>query len=132
MQPMRGLLDLDVTAARELVAADDSLSFSVFVVASVARAAAAHPEVHAYRDWRGRLVRHRYVDVATIVEVPTATGTFPLVHVLADADTRRVNDLTAELRAVKADPSGSGTGRWLDRAGPPSLVSPVSSPRCTR
>lgn len=118
MQPMRGLIELDVTEAREILAADPSLSFSAFVVASVARAAAAHPEVHAYRDWRGRLVRHRYVDVATIVEVPTATGTFPLAHVLEDADTRRVDDLTAELRAVKADPSRSGAGRWLDRAAP--------------
>lgn len=115
---MRGLIELDVTEARKILAADPSSSFSAFVVASVARAAAAHPEVHAYRDWRGRLVRHRYVDVATIVEVPNATGTFPLAHVLEDADTRRVDDLTAELRAVKADPARSGAGRWLDRAAP--------------
>ena len=62
---------IDVTDARRLLSAQDPpLSMTAFVVASVARAVAAHPEVHAYRDWRGRLVRHRHVDVQTLVEVP--------------------------------------------------------------
>jgi pyruvate/2-oxoglutarate dehydrogenase complex dihydrolipoamide acyltransferase (E2) component len=115
--PMHGLLDLDVTEATGLLRErEPPLSFTAFVVASVARAAAAHPEVHVYRNWRGQIVSHRHVDVATIVEVDTAQGPFPLAHVLRDAESRDVADLTAELHGVRSDDQPrTGTG-WLARA----------------
>ena len=116
---MRGLLDVDITDARRLLARHEPpLSMTAFVVAAVARAVAAHPEVHAYRDWRGRLVQHRHVDVQTLVEVPTRQGPFGLVHVVRDADVRDVAAISAELRAVKAEPSSTSTGRALERLGP--------------
>jgi pyruvate/2-oxoglutarate dehydrogenase complex dihydrolipoamide acyltransferase (E2) component len=116
--PMHGLLEVDVTEARRLLAGHDPpLSTTAFVVAAVARAAAAHPQVHAYRDWRGRLVQHRHVDVQTLVEVPTAEGQFGLVHVVRDADVRGVADITAELRTAK-EPASTATGRALVRFAP--------------
>jgi pyruvate/2-oxoglutarate dehydrogenase complex dihydrolipoamide acyltransferase (E2) component len=116
IMPMHGLLEVDVTEARRLLAtAEPPLSMTAFVVAMVARAAAAHPEVHAYRDWRGRLVRHRHVDVQTLVEVPTDQGPFGLVHVVRDADVRDVANVSAELRGVKADLMTTPTGRALQR-----------------
>ncbi len=97
MKPMIGLLELDVTEAKRLLASSDPpLSFTAFVVASAARAVAKHPEVHAYRNWRGQLVTHDYVDVTTMVEIPTPQGPFGLPHVLHDADIRTVADLSAE------------------------------------
>jgi hypothetical protein len=52
--PMHGLFDVDITeASRLLNQVQPSLSLTAFVIASVARAAAAHPQVHAYRDWLG-------------------------------------------------------------------------------
>lgn len=117
--PMHGLLDVDVTDARRLLARHDPpLSMTAFVVAAVARAVAAHPEVHAYRDWRGRLVQHRHVDVQTLVEVPTRQGPFGLVHVVRDADIRDVGAVSAELRAIKAEPFASSSGRLLERLAP--------------
>jgi pyruvate/2-oxoglutarate dehydrogenase complex dihydrolipoamide acyltransferase (E2) component len=114
--PMHGLLDVDVTTARALLAASDPpLSMTAFVVASLGRAAAAHPQVHGFRDWRGRLVEHRHVDVQTLVEVPTEHGPFGLVHVVRDADLRDVAAISAELRAVKA---GSAGGHLLDTVAP--------------
>ncbi|WP_329267814.1 2-oxo acid dehydrogenase subunit E2 [Streptomyces sp. NBC_01451] len=119
MAAMHSLVALDVTTARQLLAVSGRpLSFTAFVVASVARAAAGHPHAHAYRNWRGRLVRHQHVDVVTLVEVETAQGLFALPHVLRDADVRDVQDLTAELRSVKADHAITDTGRLLDRFGP--------------
>jgi pyruvate/2-oxoglutarate dehydrogenase complex dihydrolipoamide acyltransferase (E2) component len=119
MTPMHGLVDLDVTEAKRLLACHEPrLSFTAFVVASVARAAAVHPAVHAYRDWRGQVVSHRHVDVNTIVEITTPQGLFPLAHVIRNADVREVSDLSAELRQVRTDPSVSGSGRWLARAAP--------------
>jgi pyruvate/2-oxoglutarate dehydrogenase complex dihydrolipoamide acyltransferase (E2) component len=100
--PMHGLMDLDVTEASRLVAAHDPpLSFTAFIIASVARAAATHPQVHAYRNWRGQLVTHRHVDVSTIVEISTPQGPFPLVHTVRDADIRELADISAELLRAK-------------------------------
>jgi pyruvate/2-oxoglutarate dehydrogenase complex dihydrolipoamide acyltransferase (E2) component len=111
MVPMHGLLDLDVTEATKLLAAHDPpLSFTAFVLASAGRAVAAHPAVHAYKNWRGHLVVHRHVDVSTIVEVDTAQGPFPLVHTVRDADVRTVDDLSAELRRVKEKPFPGDSG----------------------
>lgn len=115
---MYGLLDLDVTAAKRLLdAADPPLSMTAFVIASAARAAAAHPAVHGYRDWRGRLVTHDFVDVTSLVEVPTSQGLFAMPCTLHDADVRTVADLSGELRRVKQAPASTRTGRWLERAG---------------
>ena len=116
---MYGLVDVDVTRANQiLVSHDPPWSLTAFVVASVARAAAAHPEVHAYRNWRGQLVTHRHVDVTTMVEITTPQGLFGLPHVLRDADIREVPDLTAELHHVKRQPSSSHSGRWLEQGAP--------------
>jgi pyruvate/2-oxoglutarate dehydrogenase complex dihydrolipoamide acyltransferase (E2) component len=117
--PMHGLMDVDVTEARcALATHDPPLSLTAFVVASVAKAAAAHPEVHAYLDWRGRLVQHRHVDVQTLIEVPTEQGPFGLVHVVRDADLRSVAEISDELRAVKSYPSTTTSGRMLEQVAP--------------
>jgi pyruvate/2-oxoglutarate dehydrogenase complex dihydrolipoamide acyltransferase (E2) component len=117
--PMHGLFEVDITAARAmLAAAEPPLSLTAFVVASLGRAAAAHPQVHAYRDWRGRMVEHRHVDVQTLVEVPTAQGPFGLVHVVRDADLRSVAEITCELRAVESAHATTTAGRLLDTLAP--------------
>jgi pyruvate/2-oxoglutarate dehydrogenase complex dihydrolipoamide acyltransferase (E2) component len=116
---MHGLLDVDITEVRRRLADHDPpLSTTAFVIAAVARTAVIHPEVHAYRNWRGRLVRHRHVDVQTIVEVPTEQGPFGLVHVVRDADIRNVADISNELGGVKADLTSTGAGRALQRLAP--------------
>jgi pyruvate/2-oxoglutarate dehydrogenase complex dihydrolipoamide acyltransferase (E2) component len=119
MVPMVGLFQVDLTAARRaLGSAAPPLSLTAYVVACVGRAAARHPEVHAYRDWRGRLVQHRHVDVQVLIEVPTDSGPFGLVHVVRDADVRDVAAISAEIRAVKAGGNRQGTGRLLDTLAP--------------
>jgi pyruvate/2-oxoglutarate dehydrogenase complex dihydrolipoamide acyltransferase (E2) component len=117
--PMIGLFQVDITAARGMLAeTDPPLSLTSYVVACVGRAAANHPEVHAYRDWRGRLVEHHYVDVQVLIEVPTGQGPFGLVHVVRDADIRSVAEISAEIRAVKAHPASAGNGRLLETLAP--------------
>lgn len=117
--PMHGLFDVDITPARALLAeVDPPLSLTAFIIASLGRAAAIHPQVHAYRDWRGRLVEHRHVDVQTLIEVPTSQGPFGLVHVVRDADVRGVAEISAELRAVKTDAAATTTGRLLTTVAP--------------
>src|SRR5512143_2698452 len=69
---VHGLLEVDVSAARELFRAakerGQDLSFTAFLVASFARVIAATPGVQAYRDWRGQLWQFHDVDVSTPIE----------------------------------------------------------------
>ena len=114
MTPTHGLVQCDITETlAHLKVSDPPLSVTGFIVAAVAGAAAAHPEVHAYQNWRGRLVIHHHVDVATLVEVATPEGSFPLAHLVRDADTRSLPEISAEIRRIKADPSAGGSGRSL-------------------
>lgn len=119
MSPMHGLIEVDVTeATRILRSSDPPLSFTAFVVATVGQAVARHPEVHAYRDWLGRIVMPTFVDVSTIVEIKTDHGVFPLAHLVRDADTRPVPDITAEIRHIKTHHAVSPSGRRLERLAP--------------
>lgn len=123
--PIHGLVSLDVSEARSRIErGPEPLSFTAFIVATVGRAAAAHPEVHAFRDWRGRLVTHRFVDVVTIVEVIRPDGSFPLAHLIRDADIRSVADISDELERIKADPANSPSGIRLERTRPAILRVP--------
>lgn len=114
MTPMHGLIEVDVTEASQKVK-EAGLSFAAFIVAAVGRAAARHPEVHAYRNWRGQLVMADFVDVTVMVEVETGSGPFPLALLIRDADIREVDDIGAEIRRVKHTPTTSIEGRRLER-----------------
>jgi pyruvate/2-oxoglutarate dehydrogenase complex dihydrolipoamide acyltransferase (E2) component len=119
MNPTHALLQCDVTDTRaHLKGSHPPLSLTAYLVSTVARAAALHPEVHAYRNWRGRLVIHHHVDVATLIEVRDPTGSFPLAHLVRDADMRSPDDISVEIRGVKADPTAGASGRVYSRTGP--------------
>lgn len=114
--PVHGLIDVDITHARErLKTFDPPLSMTAYVAACVGRAAALHPEIHGYRNWRGQLVLHRQVDISTLIEVPTPTGTFPLAHLIVDTQSRSVADISAEIRTLQHDPGATRNQRMLNR-----------------
>lgn len=120
MATVHGIFSADVTVARDRL---DQMTpprptFTAFVVACVGRAAAMHPTVHAYRDWRGRLIVPHQVDVATLVEVTTADGSFPLAHLIRDTGSRSVVDIGEELRNIKAAPTSGRSGMLMARVAP--------------
>ncbi|MEJ2753675.1 MAG: 2-oxo acid dehydrogenase subunit E2 [Candidatus Promineifilaceae bacterium] len=104
-----GLVEVDVTRAREMLrdqAKDGKkLSFTAFVVASLGRAIAENPRVQAYRDWRGRLVVFRDVDVVTLIEPRPGGAAIP--HIIRGANRRPAADISAEIRAIQARPASS-------------------------
>jgi len=107
------LLEVDVTDARRAIrehraATGSGLSFTAWAVHCVARAAAAHPRVHAVRRGRRRLVIFDEVDVSLLVERPVgdpADGeTLPMPVVLRDAARKSPDALHQEIRrAVETD-----------------------------
>ncbi|HPQ71740.1 MAG TPA: hypothetical protein PKW95_21625, partial [bacterium] len=104
---MHGFMELNVTRARQLLRAHrlrtgESISFTAFVLACLGKAVAAHPEVHALRDWFGRLVMFEDVDATTIVEVKVEGRPFALAHVVRGINRRTVRDIHDEIRAVQS------------------------------
>jgi pyruvate/2-oxoglutarate dehydrogenase complex dihydrolipoamide acyltransferase (E2) component len=112
---VHGLIEVDVTEGRRRMARTSAPSLTAWVVWCAARAAAAHPEVHVYRDLRGRLVTFDAVDVNVSVEVNLEGRSFPMNHVLRDADRRSAGELHSELQRVRRDPVGSPTSRLAAR-----------------
>lgn len=99
-----GLVEVDVTdIRREMLsrkAAGEDLSFTAYIAAGLGRAIAEHPEVQAYRDWRGRLVIFREVDVVVMVEPQPGRAAIP--HIIRAAQAKSVSEISAEIRAVQA------------------------------
>lgn len=106
---VHALVELDVTDARALIRDDpratEKLSFTAFLVASLARAIDADKRVHAYRDWRGHLVLFDEVDVVTLVESDVDHVAIP--HVVRAANSRTAWDIHHEIRRVQAEPAAS-------------------------
>ena len=107
-----GLIQVDVTKPRRFMRehkarSGESLSFTAFIVACVGCAVDQDKRVHAYRDWRNRLILFDDVDVLIAVEIEIDGRKFPLVHVIRAANQRTFRDIHDEIRAIQADPSRS-------------------------
>ena len=118
-----GLLSLDITRPREILRAlpHPRPTLTAYLVACIARAAATRPGAHAARDLRNRIWTPNGCDVNVMVEVELEGRSFPMNHVLRDADRRTPDDLSAEMRRIKTDPVSSptasleGAARWYLR-----------------
>ena len=114
------LIEIDVTHPRRVMdaweaARGEKLSFTAYLLACLSSALQAFPEVQAYRDWRGRLVLFDDVDIVTLIE-PQA-GKVAIPHIMRAVNNRTVDDLTAEIRQVQAQPASSAQSHGLARLG---------------
>ena len=104
-----GLIEVDVKKPRGLIKAYEArtgecLSFTAFVIACLAQAIDQDKQMHAYRDWRNRLVLFDEIDVNVIVEIEFEGRKVILPHLVRAANKRTVTDIHAEIRAVQANP----------------------------
>lgn len=118
---IHGLLEIDVTRPRAFLRAHkartgETLSFTAFVVACLARALGRHPALNAYRNWRNQIVSFDDVDVVTLVE--TEADGVALPHILRSAQRRSYRALHDELRRVQAQPARSQQQGGLVRLAP--------------
>lgn len=107
---VHALVEVDVTEARLRILehrtrTGEALSFTAFMVGCLARAIESDRLLHAYRDWRNRLVLFEEVDVVTLVE-PEA-GQVAVPHVVRAANRKSLRQLHDELRRVQARPAAS-------------------------
>ena len=114
---VHGLVEVDVTEARRRLRTleaetGERRSFTAFLAFCLARAIDDHPEVNAYRDWRGRVHVFEDVDVNVLVETTVGGDRIGVPHVLRAADRRSVRSLHDEIRAAQASPDPTALSRW--------------------
>jgi pyruvate/2-oxoglutarate dehydrogenase complex dihydrolipoamide acyltransferase (E2) component len=107
---IHGLLEMDVTRVRTHIRehkerTGESLSFTAYMIACLARAAADNPHVHAYLDWRKRLVIFDDININTMVEVDSEAGKVPMPYVVEAANRKTFRQIHAEIRSVQAKPA---------------------------
>lgn len=120
---VHGLLEMDVTRARRLIrehrqATGETMSFTAFVLACLARAVQGNPRMHAYRDWRGRLVMFHDVNVNTMFDAEVDGQRTVMPHIVKAADKKTVRRIHDEIRSVQqqhAAGTGSEEARYIKR-----------------
>jgi pyruvate/2-oxoglutarate dehydrogenase complex dihydrolipoamide acyltransferase (E2) component len=115
---VHGLLELDVTEARRHIRAHkietgETLSFTAFVIACLAKAVDTNKEVHAYLDLWNRLVIFDDVNVNTMIETQSGGQKVPIPHIIKAANRRTFREIHEEIRAVQARPASSGESRFM-------------------
>lgn len=102
---MMGLLELDVTVARERVQAMQRagrrVSLFSFIVAAIGKALAEHPALNAVRSGR-RVVEFEDVDANLSVELETPEGPFPHQLLIRRASKKSAVEIYAEIEAAQA------------------------------
>lgn len=115
---VHGLLEVDVTRPRQLLRehkarTGEAVSFTAFLMACLGRALDEHRQLHAYRDWRNRLVIFDEVDVNTLVEVEVEGRRIIRPRIIRAVNTKTVWDLHRELRTFQAAAEQSREAQFL-------------------
>ncbi|MDR7420123.1 MAG: hypothetical protein QN178_14560 [Armatimonadota bacterium] len=109
---VHGLLEVDVTARdavrRYRAATGEPLSFTAFIVASLARAVAEDRHMHAYRDGWGRLILFDDVDVGVLVEREMEKERVPAGIVVRAADKADVTQIHREIHDARTGSDRTG------------------------
>lgn len=103
------LIEADVTKSRQFLRehkahTGETLSFTAFVIACLGKAVGEHKAVHAYRDWRNRLILFDEVDVNMSIEIEREGRKMVLPHFMRAANKRTFRDIHSEIRTVQAKP----------------------------
>ena len=104
---IRGLVEVDVTKPRQYIRehkaqTGEARSFTAFLAHCLGAAVDVDKSVHAYQDWRGRLVIFDEVDITIPVEVETASERFLTGHIVRAANRKNVAAIHDEIRSAQS------------------------------
>jgi pyruvate/2-oxoglutarate dehydrogenase complex dihydrolipoamide acyltransferase (E2) component len=107
---MYGLLEVDVTVARQFIEAykvrtGERLSFTAFIASCLARAVDEDKSIQAYRKGRKQLVVFEDVDVGMMIERRVGDTLAPVGHVIRRANHKTFLEIHQEVRAVQNGPA---------------------------
>jgi len=115
---VHGLIEVDVTKARKYIRdhereTSEKLSFTAFIVYCLSKAIEKHPHVHAYRDWRNRLVIYRDINITCMFEVELGGKKTPIPHVFHETNHKDFRQIHDELRTIQNRPHASDESRFM-------------------
>jgi pyruvate/2-oxoglutarate dehydrogenase complex dihydrolipoamide acyltransferase (E2) component len=116
---IHGLVEFDITCAREAirrhrVRTGVALSFSAFLLSCLGKAIEADRGMHAYRDWRNKLILFDEVDVNMLFEVEVDGRKTIRPHILREVNRKSVRELHNEIRAFQSGHAASGESKFID------------------
>jgi pyruvate/2-oxoglutarate dehydrogenase complex dihydrolipoamide acyltransferase (E2) component len=116
---VHGLAELDVTVARQYIRDyearhGEKLSFTAFIIYCLGEAIRRHPELHAYRDWRGRLVIFDQVNINTMIEVGMAGRRIPMPYLIKGVNQKSYLEVHWEIRQAQSQPAKSDEARFMN------------------
>ena len=119
---IHGLIEVDVTRARARLrehkaTTGESLSFTAFLAACLAKAVDEHKAVQAYRKGRKCLIVFDEVDVYTPIERDVAGNSQIMPYIIRAANRKTVREIHHEIRASQAQEvakawEGFKPGHW--------------------
>ncbi len=106
---MYGLLEVDVTLPRRLIAehkafTGETLSFTGFLVACLARAVDENKEVQAYLKGRSQIIHFDDVNVGLMVERQVGEKRALMGHIIQGANHKTFLEIHQEIRQVQSEP----------------------------
>ena len=101
-----GLLEVDVTEARELIRLNEAetreaLSFTAWIARCLAQAISEFPAANSYRKGSRRIVEFEDVDVLVVVEKHVGASRYPLPYVIRKANEKTVQTIHNEIRLAQ-------------------------------
>lgn len=116
---VHGLIEFDVTETRRGIRAyrartGEGLSFTAFVVFCLGRAIDAHKQMHAYRDWRNRVVIFDEVDVNMLFEVEVDGQKMIRPHILRGVNKKSPREIFQEIETFQRQHQGSQESRFIE------------------
>jgi len=113
--PIYGLLEVDVTIAREYLAehkrrTGESLSFTAFLAVCLGRAVEEHKEVQACLKGRRQMMIFDEVNIGLMVEHKAGGKGALMGHVIQGANRKTYREIHEEIRSVQSAPVPSGRG----------------------
>jgi pyruvate/2-oxoglutarate dehydrogenase complex dihydrolipoamide acyltransferase (E2) component len=120
---MYGLLEVDVTLARKLIAehkarTGETLSFAGFLTFCLARAVDEDKTIQAYRKGDRKLIQFDDVNVGLMVERKVGEKRALMGHVIQAANRKTYREIHDEIRKVQSEPvpPGRGMASWFRSA----------------
>ncbi len=116
---MYGLLEVDVTVARKLIAeyrarTGETLSFAGFLTYCLARAVDEDKTIQAYRKGGKQLILFDDVSIGLMIERKVGEKTTLMGHVIQGANRKTFQEIHNEIRRVQSEPvpPGKGMPNW--------------------
>ena len=120
---MYGLLEVDVTVAKQLIAdhkerTGEQLSFTGFLVYCLARAVDENREVQAYLKGRKQIIMFDDVNVGLMVEHKAGEKSALMGHIIQGANRKTYREIHQEIRSVQSAPvpPNRGMPTWFRSA----------------